>query len=67
MSNPGENNIRNSIDRIEPADGAKERMLKNIRQKAAMQQPAEQPAQPKKNPKVISFHRIARWAAPVAA
>lgn len=67
MSNPGENNIRNSIDRIEPADGAKERMLKNIRQKAAMQQPAEQPAQPKKNPKVVSFHRIARWAAPVAA
>ena len=38
MSNPGENNIRNSIDQIEPADGAKERMLNNIRQKAAIQQ-----------------------------
>lgn len=67
MSNPDENNIRNSIDHIEPADDAKERMLKNIRQKAAKQQEAEQPAHPKKNPKVISFQRIAKWAAPVAA
>ena len=67
MSNPAENSIRSSIDQIEPADGAKERMLKNIRQKAAAQQEAAQPAQPKKNPKIISFQRIAKWALPVAA
>lgn len=32
------NSIREEIDRIEPADGAKERMLRNIRQKAEEQQ-----------------------------
>lgn len=67
MSNPIENKIHNSIANIEPADGAKDRMLKNIRQKSAMQQEAAQPSQLKKNPKVISYKHIAKWAAPVAA
>ena len=34
MSENNENGIREAFDRIEPAEGAKERMLQNIRRKA---------------------------------
>lgn len=34
MSENNENGIREALDRIEPAEGAKERMLQNIRRKA---------------------------------
>lgn len=55
--------IRETIDRIEPSDGARERMLANIRQKAAAQ---ETPAQPEAG-KVLPFRRAAKWALPLAA
>lgn len=67
MSDPSNNKIRNSIDDIEPTDGAKDRMLKNIRQKAAMQQEVPQPVQPEKNAKTAPYKRIVKWVMPVAA
>ena len=59
------NSIRDEIDRIEPADGAKERMLQNIRQKAEEQQNTQ--VQGSSRSKAIPFGKIARWAAPLAA
>ncbi len=59
------NSIREEIDKIEPADGAKERMLQNIRRKAAEQQNTQ--VQKSAQPKAIPFGKIARWAAPLAA
>ena len=59
------NSIREEIDRIEPADGAKERMLRNIRQKAEEQQNTQ--VQGSSRSKAIPFGKIARWAAPLAA
>ena len=59
------NSIREEIDRIEPADGAKERMLRNIRQKAEEQQNTQ--VQGSARSKAIPFGKIARWAAPLAA
>ncbi|MGN0699791.1 MAG: hypothetical protein ACI4J8_02185 [Oscillospiraceae bacterium] len=40
MSEQTNNPIRKSIENIEPADGARERMLQNIKRKAAKQQTA---------------------------
>ncbi len=59
------NSIREEIDRIEPADGTKERMLQNIRQKAEEQQNTQ--VQGSARSKAIPFGKIARWAAPLAA
>lgn len=59
------NSIREEIDKIEPADGAKERMLQNIRRKAAEQQNTQ--IQESDKPKAIPFMKTARWAAPIAA
>lgn len=59
------NSIREQIDKIEPADGAKERMLQSIRRKAAEQQNIQ--INETKQPKAIPFGKIARWAAPIAA
>lgn len=59
------NSIREEIDRIEPADGAKERMLRNIRQKAEEQRNTQ--VQGSSRSKAIPFGKIARWAAPLAA
>lgn len=59
------NSIREEIDMIEPADGAKERMLRNIRLKAEEQQNTQ--VQGSARSKAISFGKIARWAAPIAA
>jgi len=59
------NSIREEIDKIEPADGAKERILQNIRRKAAEQQNTQ--AQETRQPKAIPFGKIAKWAAPLAA
>lgn len=58
------NPIREEIDKIEPADGARERMLRNIKRKAA-EQNAE--SAPKAEKKPVLFAKIARWAAPIAA
>ncbi len=51
--------IKEAFDSIEPAEGAKERMMKNIEQKTA-----EQSAKTTKTTKVT---RILRWAMPAAA
>lgn len=59
------NSIREEIDKIEPADGAKERMLQNIRKKAAERQNTQ--VQEISHSKAISFGKIAKWAAPIAA
>lgn len=59
------NSIREEIDKTEPADGAKERMLQNIRRKAAEQQNTQ--VKKSAQPKAIPFGKIARWAAPLAA
>lgn len=66
MSEQTNNPIRKSIDNIEPADGARERMLQNIRRKAAEQQSAEI-AQKSEKPKAMPLNRILKWALPVAA
>lgn len=57
-----EKKIKDSIDNIEPASGAKERMYRNIMKKAAQAAPEEKPAEPKKKP--IPF---VRYALPIAA
>lgn len=57
-----EKKIKDSIDNIEPASGAKERMYRNIMKKAAQAAPEEKTAEPKKKP--IPF---VRYALPIAA
>lgn len=59
------NSIREQIDKIEPADGTKERMLQNIRRKAA-EQPNTQ-IHESEQPKAIPLKKIMKWAAPFAA
>lgn len=59
------NSVREEIDKIEPANGAKERMLQNIKRKAAEQQNAQ--VQETIQSKTIPFEKIAKWAAPLAA
>ena len=54
--------IKNAIDDIEPREGAKERMLENIRHKAA-ENSQKTPAVKKTAP----FMKIAKWALPIAA
>lgn len=62
------NIIKSSIEQIEPADGARERMLANIKRKAA-EQTAEQ-TEPTANPqkaKILPVRRFLNWALPIAA
>ena len=59
------NSIREEIDKIEPANGAKERMLQNIRRKAAEQNNTQ--VQESRPSKAIMFGKMAKWAAPIAA
>ena len=68
MNENRDERIRESIDGIEPADGARERMLANIRRKAAEQADREdtEPKQPEKA-KILPFKRIRKWALPIAA
>ena len=70
MSETKEQMIRRSIDQIEPAEGAKERMLANIRQKAAAQaaaQAAREQGQKAGISKTVPFSRLRKWALPAAA
>ena len=70
MSDNRDDRFRESINNIEPAAGAKERMLENIRRKAA-EQPTEtqQEIQQKthQKAKIVSFNKILKWAMPIAA
>lgn len=69
------NSFKEIIDKIEPADGARERMLNNIKRKASEQQAAtqqvaaQQASQAAQKPakKSTAFLKIARWALPAAA
>ncbi|MBO4669364.1 MAG: hypothetical protein J5648_05255 [Lachnospiraceae bacterium] len=63
MAEKNESNIREAIDRIEPAEGAKERMLQNIRAKAAMEN-ATKNAQ-KKSQRMLWFKLLPAVAAVV--
>ena len=72
MSEKWEDRIPESIEDIEPSAGAKERMLANIRRKAAEQnamkvhEPAPQAKAASMN-KVTSTSAILKWAMPMAA
>ncbi|MCR4646204.1 MAG: hypothetical protein K5695_12485 [Oscillospiraceae bacterium] len=59
--------IRRSIDEIEPAEGARERMLANISRKAAEQTAPEDTKSKPGTVKVLPFKRIMKWAMPIAA
>lgn len=59
--------IKNSIEGIEPREGAKERMLANIRLKAQAQNTQSVQTAPAANKKAPMFMRIAKWALPIAA
>lgn len=58
------NSIREEIDKIEPVDGARERMFRNIKRKV-VEQSSE--AARKSGKKPVFFAKTARWAAPLAA
>lgn len=58
------NSIREEIDKIEPVDGARERMFRNIKRKV-VEQSSE--AARKSGKKPAFFAKTARWAAPLAA
>ena len=58
------NSIREEIDKIEPVDGARERMFRNIKRKA-VEQSSEVARKSGKKP--VFFAKTARWAAPLAA
>lgn len=59
----GNDKIGRAIESIEPRDGAKERMLANIKRKAAEQN--RETSETKK--KALPFAKIAKWAMPIAA
>ncbi len=56
--------IRETIDRIEPSDGARERMLANIRRKAERQAAAPEGTG---KTSVSASLRLKRWTLPIAA
>ncbi|MCR5322267.1 MAG: hypothetical protein K6E85_03215 [Lachnospiraceae bacterium] len=59
--------IRESINEIEPAEGARDRMLVNIKRKAE-EENARNDAQVKtKDSKILPIKRIMKWAMPIAA
>lgn len=58
------NSIREEMDKIEPVDGARERMFRNIKRKV-VEQSSE--AARKSGKKPVFFAKTARWAAPLAA
>ena len=68
MNENRDERIRESIIGIEPANGARERMLANIRRKADQQalRGDLEPKQPEKA-KALPFKRIMKWALPIAA
>lgn len=57
------NEIEKAVESIEPRDGAKERMLANIKRKAAGQNLETSKAKKK----ALSFAEITKWALPIAA
>lgn len=66
MNENRDDRIRESINNIEPAAGARERMLENIQRKAAEQTSKTAQEIPQKT-KVLSISKFLKWALPVAA
>ena len=64
MSEKWEDRIHPSIEKIEPSDGAKERMLANIRRKAA-EQNTMQAHEPEPKTKVLSINTMMKWIMPL--
>lgn len=64
MSENMDNRIRESIESIEPREGARERMLANIRSKAEAQ---VKPQEKTVKTKMIPINKILKWALPIAA
>lgn len=67
MKENRDEHIRESINKIEPAEGAKERMLANIKRKAAEQVIAENAESKPEKAKILPFRRIMKLVMPVAA
>lgn len=68
MSVNRENPLREALDSIEPAGGARERMLANIRNKAALKDAKELPENlPEKKPEIRRMTPLKRWVLPAAA
>ena len=67
MKENRDEHIRESINKIEPAEGAKERMLANIKRKAAEQVIAENAESKPEKAKILPFRRVMKWVMPVAA
>lgn len=59
--------IRESIDTIEPTEGARDRMLANIKRKAKEQTVRDDVGSKSEISKVLPFNRIIKWALPIAA
>ena len=66
MSEKWEDRIHESIEEWEPPAGAKERMLANIRRKAA-EQNAMRADEPASRAKVLSINPMLKWLMPLAA
>ncbi len=58
----GNNKIKNAFENIEPVEGAKERMLANIKRKSMERIETSAPQK-----KSLPFSDIVKWAAPIAA
>lgn len=67
MNETENNRIRESLEQIEPAADAKERMLANIRRKATEQTSENAAGSPRESSSQGRIMRILRWAVPAAA
>ena len=67
MNETRNDRIRESIDKIEPAEGARGRMLANIKRKAEEQSAQDDIVSESEAAKVMPFNRIIKWALPIAA
>ena len=67
MKEDNENRFRESIEDIEPKAGAKERMLENIKIKAAMSSDKVQTKQVQSKKSEVAFNRYIKMVLPIAA
>ena len=67
MSENRENLIRKSVDKIEPAEGARDRMLANIKRKAEEENARSDVQVKTEDSKILPIKRIMKWAMPIAA
>lgn len=67
MNERRDDRFHETIDGIEPETGAKERMLENIKRKAAMQVDDEQKSHNPPEKKILPFNKVMKMALPIAA